>query len=35
MTGTRDSCNVWDPEESILGDQTAEKGLNCVQGASD
>ncbi len=34
-TGTRDSFNVYDFAEMIVGDQAAERTLNCAQGALD
>jgi hypothetical protein len=34
-TGTRDSYNAWDLAAAIQGDQSSERTLNCVQGATD
>ena len=35
MTATRDSYNVWDMAAAIAGNQTDEREINCVDGATD
>jgi hypothetical protein len=33
--GNRDSYNAWDIGDSMPGNQTSERTINCVQGATD